>query len=442
MPILTRPLDGEAEACTVLRRLADRARGAGVPPPAALLGDWFAGSAVLAPSVAAAPVAPAHAFQLRMAPARGSSGGAVGGGWFGYLGYPDVADRATTPQAARVPRLPRAAGGWADHVLRRDSAGQWWFEALPGWDSDDSRIDELAALVADQVQPPHRGWRIGEPAHPDAADYRDAVRAAQEHIAAGEIYQVNVCTAFRARFAGDPLEIFAAGAQQLAPARAAFVAGPWGAVGSLSPELFLARHGHSVSTSPIKGTLPRRGPADAGNAARLRRSSKDVAENVMIVDMARNDLGRVCVPGSVTVPALLQVAPHPGVWHLVSTVTGELALDVDDRALLAATFPPASVTGTPKARAEELIPSLEPAPRQAYCGAVGLASPVAGTELAVAIRTFEFGPHTAAEDDEHTPAAVRFGVGGGITADSDPRAEWDECETKAAPLLALLSSGR
>ena len=196
---------------------------------------------------------------------------------------------------------------------------------------------------------------------------------------------------------------------------------------SLSPELFLARHGRTVRTAPIKGTLPRRGPSDAGNAAALLSSVKDVAENVMIVDMARNDLGRVCTTGSVTVPQLLEVQPHPGVWHLVSTVAGQLTPTTGDAALLAATFPPASVTGAPKHRALEVIAALERAPREVYCGAVGMASPVAGTELNVAIRTLEF----------HRDR-VWFGVGGGITADSDADAEWAECGTKAAPLLALL----
>lgn len=150
----------------------------------------------------------------------------------------------------------------------------------------------------------------------------------------------------------------------------------------------------------------------------------------MIVDLVRNDLGRVCVPGSVTVPELLKIRPAPGVWHLVSTVEGQLRPAVDDAELLGATFPPGSVTGAPKVRALELIAGLEDQPRQVYCGAVGLASPVAGMELNVAIRTLEI------RDGE-----LRLGVGGGITADSDPQAEWLECLAKAAPLERLLTSG-
>ncbi|MDQ3599886.1 MAG: aminodeoxychorismate synthase component I, partial [Actinomycetota bacterium] len=259
------------------------------------------------------------------------------------------------------------------------------------------------------------------------ARYRGAVRRAVAEIAAGEIYQVNVCTRYQATVRGDPAELFAAGVARWRPARAAFLTGTWGSLVSFSPELFLARHGRAVTTSPIKGTRPRRSPADGVGATLLRGSAKDVAENVMIVDMARNDLGRVCATGSVTVPRLLEVQPHPGVWHLVSTVTGQLAPGMDDAALLGATFPPASVTGTPKHRALQVIGELEDAPREVYCGAIGLASPVAGTEYSVAIRTCEF-----------SGERMWLGVGGGITADSDPDAEWAECETKAAPVLDLL----
>ncbi|MER6875436.1 chorismate-binding protein, partial [Amycolatopsis sp. NPDC000673] len=178
----------------------------------------------------------------------------------------------------------------------------------------------------------------------------------------------------------------------------------------------------------IKGTLPRRGPADDGNALRLRQSAKDVAENVMITDLVRNDLGRVCEVGSVVVPELLAVHPAPGVWHLASTVEGVLADEVTDHGLLAATFPPGSVTGAPKIRALDLIAELEPAARGVYTGAVGMVSPLAGLELNVAIRTFEIAGDR-----------IALGVGGGITADSDSAAEWQECLHKAAPLESLLA---
>src|SRR5699024_10175922 len=137
------------------------------------------------------------------------------------------------------------------------------------------------------------------------------------------------------------------------------------------------------------GTLPRRDAADDHLAEVLRKSTKDVAENVMITDLVRNDLGRVCEVGSVRVPNLLAVRPAPGVWHLDSTVQGTLRPGVDEAELLRASFPPGSVTGAPKPRALDLIAELEAAPRGVYTGAVGFASPVAGMELNVAIRTLE-----------------------------------------------------
>jgi para-aminobenzoate synthetase component 1 len=145
----------------------------------------------------------------------------------------------------------------------------------------------------------------------------------------------------------------------------------------------------------------------------------------MIVDLVRNDLGRVAITGTVTVPELLVVRRAPGVWHLVSTVAAEIPVELPMSVLLDATFPPASVTGTPKLRARQLISQWERHHRGIYCGTVGLASPIAGCELNVAIRTVEF----------DTVGNAVLGVGGGITADSDPDAEWEECLHKAAPIV-------
>ena len=145
----------------------------------------------------------------------------------------------------------------------------------------------------------------------------------------------------------------------------------------------------------------------------------------MIVDLVRNDLGRVASVGTVTTPELLAVRPAPGVWHLVSTVAAQVSLGVPTADLLDATFPPASVTGTPKHRARRLLSEWEPHTRGIFCGTIGLASPAAGTELNVAIRTVEF----------DADGRAVLGVGGGITADSNPDAEWYECLHKAAPLL-------
>jgi para-aminobenzoate synthetase component 1 len=386
----------------VLRTVADAAARRGMPPPAALIGEWFGSKAVIAPSVAVQRVDVDAVFDVP--PAEGAP---VGGGWIGYLSYPDAgAD-------GRGPRIPEAAGGWTDNVLRQDVGGAWWHESLSG--------AGISAWVSDALQSPAPRQEC-EVAWDDADRdaHRRGVQECLEAIAAGEVYQACVCTQFSGRLRGAPIDFFVEAVGRTSPARAAYVAGDWGAVASLSPELFLRRAGASVTSSPIKGTLPH-----TADPAQLRASVKDVAENIMIVDLVRNDLSRVAVTGSVTVPELLAVRPAPGVWHLVSTVSARVDVTVPMAAVLDATFPPASVTGTPKARARQLLTTWEPDRRGIYCGTVGLASPVAGTELNVAIRTVEF---------DRAGRAV-LGVGGGITADSDPDAEWDECLHKAAPII-------
>jgi para-aminobenzoate synthetase component I len=388
-------------ATGVLRAVACGAERCGLPPPAALIGEWFGSAAVIAPSLEAVAVDDVFAVPT------GVSDGPIGGGWFGYLSYPDAG------VDGRGPRVPEAAGGWSDCVLRQDRDGQWWHESLSG--------ATLSAWVAEAVRTRAavRQCSItwGEA---DRDAHRDGVLDCLEAIAAGEIYQACVCTQFAGRLDGAPVEFFIEAVERTSPARAAYLAGEWGAVASLSPELFLRRRGEAVTSSPIKGTLPRHADPSA-----LRASVKDVAENIMIVDLVRNDLGRVAITGTVTVPELLVVQAAPGVWHLVSTVSARVGVDVPMAEVLDATFPPASVTGTPKQRARQLLRGWESHRRGVYCGTVGLASPVAGSELNVAIRTVEF----------DASGNAFLGVGGGITADSDPDREWDECLDKAAPII-------
>jgi para-aminobenzoate synthetase component 1 len=191
-----------------------------------------------------------------------------------------------------------------------------------------------------------------------------------------------------------------------------------------SPELFLSRDRDVLASSPIKGTTQPGKPF----------ADKDFPENIMITDLVRNDLGRIGRAGSVTVTALLERQEHPGLAHLVSTVTARLADNVGWAAILAATFPPGSVTGAPKIRAQQVISELEPVPRGPYCGAIGYVDADAGqARLAVGIRTFHTVPGTAGSDQ------LLFGTGAGITYSSDPDAEWAETELKAARLIALAS---
>ncbi|MGI9123533.1 MAG: aminodeoxychorismate synthase component I [Mycobacterium sp.] len=394
----------------VLRAVDAGTRREALPPPAAMIGDWFGSAAVIAPSVDIRPVDPAEVFDVTP----GDRADAVGGGWIGYLSYPDAgADGAP-------PRIPEAAGGWTDCVLRQDLDGAWWYESLSGA----AIPDWLAGTLEGGAESGHCriDWHT-----PDPAEHRIGVLSCLEAIRAGEVYQACVCTQFTGTATGSPLHFFADAVARTAPERAAYLAGDWGAVASLSPELFLRRIGDEVSSSPIKGTLP----LDADPSA-LRTSAKDVAENIMIVDLVRNDLGRVAHTGSVTVPELLAVRPAPGVWHLVSTVSARVRADLAAAEVLDATFPPASVTGTPKTRARQLLSGWEPHRRGVYGGTVGMASPVAGWELNVAIRTVEF----------DRSGRVVLGVGGGITADSDPEAEWQECLHKAAPIVRPVLESR
>jgi para-aminobenzoate synthetase component 1 len=362
---------------------------------------------VIVPSVAIEPVDVGDVFGSGPAGSPTLPGDAVGGGWIGYLSYPDAGIDGTGP------RIPEAAGGWADSVLRQDRDGTWWYESLSGDPAPAWLPDALTADIPSSQC--HVRWGDA-----DRDAHHAGVLACLEAIAAGEVYQACVCTQFVGAVSGAPVDFFADAVARTGPARAAFVAGEWGAVASLSPELFLRRVGDAVDSSPIKGTLPLDEPPSA-----LRASVKDVAENVMIVDLVRNDLSRVAVTGSVTVSELLAVRPAPGVWHLVSTVSARVDVGVPMTAVFDAMFPPASVTGTPKARARRLLSTWEPSRRGIYCGTVGLASPVAGCELNVAIRTVEFG----------AAGGAVLGVGGGITADSDPDAEWQECLDKAAPVI-------
>lgn len=262
---------------------------------------------------------------------------------------------------------------------------------------------------------PLAGWRSSL----DRAGFLHGVQEVREAIAAGDVYQVNLCRRLSTALP-DGFDALSFGEDLLAAHPA-----PYGAVvdlpslglhvASASPERFLRRQGRVVESRPIKGTA-----AVAGGF-----TAKDRAENVMIVDLVRNDLGRVCEFGSVEVPGLCDVEAHPGLFHLVSTVQGRLRAGVGWPELLAATFPPGSVTGAPKLAALGMIGALEPVSRSVYCGAVGwVDADRREGDLNVAIRTFW------TEGGE-----LHLGVGGGITWGSAPAAEWEETELKARRLL-------
>ena len=289
------------------------------------------------------------------------------------------------------------------------------------------RLSTWAARLRTIPVPPDGADAVPTPfelAANGAAGHVEAVADCVHRIETGELYQANLCTRLEARFEGDPLALFAQAVPRAEPRFGAFFDG----VVSLSPERFLRREGRNVWTEPIKGTRPRTGPEQAREAARdaLLASGKDAAEHVMIVDLMRNDLGRVCAYGSVRAEPP-RVEGHAGVWHLVSTVSGLLREGVGDGELLRASFPPGSVTGAPKVQAMKVIATLEATRRELYTGAIGIASPIAGLDLSVVIRTFEF-----------SGDAVWMGVGGAVVADSDPERELAEAFDKAAGPIAAI----
>lgn len=286
----------------------------------------------------------------------------------------------------------------------------------------------------DDVRPaplprPSAPWRGPDPdawtTSLDRAAYEAGVRRIRHHIARGEVYQANLCRVLTAPLpAGDEPDPSALALRLAAGNPAPYAATlklPGVTVVSASPELYLSRDGDVIESRPIKGT--------GETAADLLE--KDYAENVMIVDLVRNDLGRVAAVGTVSVPKLCAVEEHPGLVHLVSTVRARLALGAGWPELFAATFPPGSVTGAPKSSAVRIIDALEPEPRGPYCGAVGWIDADSRTAaLAVGIRTFWI---------HHR--LIRFGTGAGITWGSDPSREWRETELKAARLITLASTG-
>lgn len=360
--------------------------------------------------------------------------GAIGGGLVGWLGY-DLGrsvEATLGPQPPRPTVLPAARLAWYPNVLRRDERGDWWVEALLPATRDDASIETALRRWQDRLArgaalpPAQLGTmrpRTGGAAH------LAAIEETIERIRAGELFQANVCLRLDGELAGPAAALAAPVFAATDPWYGGWIdGGDDRAIVSASPELFLRRTGREVVTHPIKGTAPRvagvTDPVADPAAATLVASAKDQAEHVMIVDLMRNDLGRVCDYGSVRWDSRPKLEAHAGVWHLVSEVGGRLHEDMGDGRLLRATFPPGSVTGAPKVQAMRVIAAVEGTGREVYTGALGLSSPAFGMELAVAIRTLEV----------HGDRAW-VGVGGGIVADSRPTAELREALTKASALV-------
>ncbi|MBY7867347.1 aminodeoxychorismate synthase component 1 [Vibrio fluvialis] len=294
-------------------------------------------------------------------------------------------------------------------------------------------IENAESLLADGNQKPLMPFALSSPWQSNMTpnSYREKFTQVQEYLLSGDCYQINLAQRFQAHYQGSEwlaylkLEQF-----NLAPF-SAFIRTEQGAILSVSPERFLQVKDRIIETKPIKGTRPRSDDpvVDAANAAELAQAEKDQAENLMIVDLLRNDIGRVAKPGSVHVPKLFDIESFPAVHHLVSTIRAELDSQYDCADLLRACFPGGSITGAPKVRAMEIIEEIEPHRRSAYCGSIGYISRHGRMDTSITIRTL------VAQNQQ-----LYAWAGGGVVADSQCEAEYQETLDKLSRILPVLEN--
>lgn len=356
------------------------------------------------------------------------------GGALGYFSY-DLARRyerlpALAEDSEKMPEMAIGIYDWAvvvDHLERRA-----WLVGQGRDPETDWKWDRLVArFSAPATERARMPFRITAPLASNLSHdaYAAAFHRVLDYIKAGDCYQINLAQRFSAPAAGDPWLAYQA-LRVINPAPySAFLNTPYGTILSASPERFLKIEDRVVETKPIKGTRPRAGHPrlDAELIAELQSSTKDRAENVMIVDLLRNDLSKNCELGSVKVTKLFEVESYATVHHLVSTVTGKLRQERDAFDLLRGCFPGGSITGAPKLRAMQIIEELEPQRRGVYCGAIGYIGCDGNMDLNIAIRTLVY-----------AGGSIRFSAGGGIVADSKLEDEYQETFDKAAAMLKLL----
>ena len=351
------------------------------------------------------------------------------GGILGHLGYglgKQLHDLGPD-EDANSPAVHLGIYDWCvvqDHLLRRSL-----LVCQP--EVSASRQADLLARLRLPRKPGAGQFQLEQAFTPciSADQYQQAFQQIEAYIHAGDCYQVNLAQRFSSRYQGDPWQAYRRLRGVAGAPFAAYLDTPGGALLSLSPERFMSLVGHRVETSPIKGTRPRYANPQADRLAEreLRGSTKDRAENLMIVDLLRNDLGRSCVPGSIHVDRLFEVQKFATVHHLVSTIRGELSPERNAWDLLRDSFPGGSITGAPKRRAMQIIAELEAHPREAFCGSVFYVSADGRMDSNIAIRSF------VCEQGD-----MRCWAGGGIVADSRWQQEYQECFDKIGRLVAAL----
>ena len=367
------------------------------------------------------------------APTQATPGIPFCGGALGYWGY-DLARRiVAVPTLARdAEHLPDMAVGLYDWAVVVDHVAQTAQLASQQLVSATAQVlPHILARLHNKNPLARAAFKVQGAVRSNftRAQYAHAFDAVQNYLREGDCYQINLAQRYAARATGDALQAYLQ-LRQLSPAPyAAFLNLPQAQILCASPERFLQVRAGEVETRPIKGTRPRMADAerDTQIAHELRHSSKDRAENLMIVDLLRNDLSKSCAPGSVRTPSLFQVESYAQVHHLVSTIRATLAAGEDALALLRNCFPGGSVTGAPKQRAMQIIEQLEPQRRGVYCGAIGYIGCDGNMDCNIAIRTLVY-----------ANGEIRFWAGGGIVADSDCNAEYQETLDTAAAMLVLL----
>lgn len=360
-------------------------------------------------------------------------------GALGYFSY-DLGRRfeQLPKQAKKDIAMPEMAVGLYNQAVIFDNTNKQYYLVCA-----EEKRSQLTALIQQAVNT-HllplevAPFQLSTPWHSNISqrEYQAKFQQIQDYLLSGDCYQINLTQRFNSIYQGDEFDAYLALREANQAPFSAFLRFDNLAILSISPERFLRLKSEQVQSKPIKGTLPRgiTPEEDRKHAQTLTSSVKDKAENLMIVDLLRNDISKVCQPGSVKVPALFAVESFPAVHHLVSTVIGEIAPQYDATDLIRAAFPGGSITGAPKIRAMEIIEELEPNRRSIYCGSIGYISTCGNMDTSITIRTL------VCQKQNDEPNIIHCWAGGGIVADSQVDAEYQESFDKVNKILPVLSN--